>query len=343
MHLYESSASPLRLSPEQIFSVATGVLDMQETDGGLRLLRITDAQRAQYSPEETGWRRSRTMAGVTLDLLTDSTTLTLACSAIRLHSEYHSAFDILVDGSFYDSFALPLPEPGTEVTEDAAFRHTFSLPCGEKRVTLYFPLYPMVIDAVELDGGAAFRPYEHRRTWVAFGDSITEGREPNHPSNAYTCRVARLLDAQLYNQAISGEIFRSRKIVPGSYPACDLVTVAYGTNDFRKQPPELLLPEANAFFRQLTEAFPSTPIFYLLPLWRKDKDQVTTGRTLEEVRQLLKAEAETFPGIRVIDCWDFIPPREELFYDQRLHPNDDGFVYYAEALYKALAEHLPRK
>ena len=45
MPLHETPASALRLSAEQIFSIATGVLDMQKTDGGIRLLRITDEQR----------------------------------------------------------------------------------------------------------------------------------------------------------------------------------------------------------------------------------------------------------------------------------------------------------
>ena len=333
----------MHLTSEQIRSIATGVLDMQEENDGLRLLRMTDAQRSVYSIDETGWQRAQTTAGVTLDFYTDSETLTLACSGIRLSPSFHCVFDVLVDSEFRTSFALSNVKPEGETSLESGFRHTFRLPEGEKRVTLYFPLYTMRIDAVELDDGASIRPYIHSRKWVVFGDSITEGREPNHPSNAYVCRLARMLDAEVFNQAISGEIFRSRKIVSGTYPECDFVTVAYGTNDFRKQPAELLIPEASAFFRQVTEAFPDVPIFYLLPLWRKDKDRVTRGRTLEEVRGILRQEAEKYPKITVIDCWDFIPNEEQYFFDRRLHPNDEGSAFYADALYQKLAKRLPEK
>ena len=331
------------LTPEQLRSIATGILDMQSEGSSVRLLRMTDAQRAVYNIDETGWKRAQTTASVTLDFYTDSEALTLACSGILLSPNYHCTFDVLVDGEFRTSFSLSGSKPEDEPPLESGFRHTFRLPSGEKRVTLYFPLYVMRIDAVELDDGASVRPYRHSRKWVVFGDSITEGREPDHPSNAYVCRLARMLDAGVYNQAISGEIFRSRKIVPGTYPACDFVSIAYGTNDFRKQEYDLLVPEVSAFFHQVTDAFPNTPIFYLLPLWRKDKDHVTRGRTLDEVRTLLRQEAERYPQITVIDCWDFIPHDEQYFFDQRLHPNDAGFSFYAEALYPEFIKHLPQK
>ena len=331
----------MRLTPEQIRSVSTGVLDMKAEAGSIRLLRMTDEQRGVYQPGETGWIRSRTMAGITLDFQTDSESLTLACSGILLNPNYHCTFDVLVNGAYHSSFSLSMEKPEGEVSLPTGFRHSFRLPSGTKQVTLYFPLYPMLVDAVELDDGASLTTVSHSRKWVVFGDSISEGREPDHPSNAYVCRLARMLDAEVYNQSISGEIFRSRKIVPGTYPQCDFVSVAYGTNDFRKQEYDRLIPEVSAFFRQVTDAFPDVPIFYLLPLWRKDKDEVTRGRTFDEVCAILRQEAQKYPQICVIDCLDFIPHREEYFFDQRLHPNDKGFSFYAQALYPAILQHLP--
>ena len=70
---------------------------------------------------------------------------------------------------------------------------------------------------------------------------------------------------------------------------------------------------------------------------------MTRGRTLDEVRTLLRQEAERYPQITVIDCWDFIPHDEQYFFDQRLHPNDAGFSFYAEALYPEFIKHLPQK
>ena len=330
----------MRLDQNTIRSVATGILDCKTEDGGIRLLRMTDAHRAMYPEDNVGWRRAQTMAGITLDFHTDSQTLTLACSDILLSPSYHCTFDVLINGGFHSCFSMSQAKPEDVPALPSGFRHSFRLPEGMKRVTLCFPLYTMRIDAVELDDGAAVMPYRHSRKWVVFGDSISEGREPDHPCNAYVCRLARMLDAEVYNQSISGEMFRSRKLIPGSYPDCDFVSVAYGTNDFRKQEHHLLIPEVSAFFRQVTDAFPRVPIFYLLPLWRKDKDVVTRGRTLEEVRTILRQEAERYPQIHIIDCWDFIPHEEQYFFDRRLHPNDEGFFHYAEALYPEFIRHL---
>ena len=329
----------MHLTHRQIASVATGFLNVEMHGSSMRLLRTTAAQRAVYPEDDVGLRRARTTAGITLNLRTDSQTLTLGCSDILLLPHYHCTFDVFVDRHFYDSFSIT-----ADTVEDSslpvAFRHTFQLPQGEKQVTLYFPLYRLLVDSVELDDGAMWTPCRAPLKWIAFGDSITEGREPDHPGNSYVNRLARMLDAEVYNQGISGEMFRSRKIVPGTYPPCDFVTVAYGTNDFRKQPADLLIPEMSAFLQQVTEEFPKTPIFCLLPLWRKDHEVVTQNRTLTQVREILRQEAEKYPQIHIIDCWDFIPHDESLFYDYRLHPNDAGFAHYAEALYQEIFQFL---
>ena len=98
----------MRLTPEQIRSVTTGILDMRAERGSIRLLRMTNAQRAVYLPGETGWIRSQTMAGVTLDFRTDSEILTLACSEILLNPNYHCTFDVLINGVHYSSFSMAM-------------------------------------------------------------------------------------------------------------------------------------------------------------------------------------------------------------------------------------------
>ena len=328
----------MRLTLDWIRVIASGVLEWKEENRGIRLLRTTTEQRSIYGAKIP--KRTLTMAGIKLDFWSNSKTLTLGCSDILLNPNYHCTFDVLIDGEFYSSFTICGEHPENMDSLPSAFCHTFRIPEGEKRITVHFPAYSMRLDLVELDDGATLEPYSHRCKWIAFGDSITEGREPMHPSNSYVCRLARRLDAEVYNQGISGEIFRSRKLVPGTYPKCDFVTVAYGTNDFRKQSKEMVRPEATAFLSQIVEEFSDVPIFYFLPLWRKDKGQITQGRTLEEVRALLREIAESFPQIIIIDCWDFIPHESVNFYDGYLHPNDTGFAFYAENLYRALMPHL---
>ena len=40
----------------------------------------------------------------------------------------------------------------------------------------------------------------------------------------------------------------------------------------------------------------------------------------------------------MISGFDFVPKDEKYYADLRLHPNDEGFEYYAENLYKEIKE-----
>ena len=78
-------------------------------------------------------------------------------------------------------------------------------------------------------------------------------------------------------------------------------------------------------------------------LQHTEQPLLDAGLSAEEVRAILRQEAERYPQIHIIDCWDFIPHEEDYFYDRRLHPNDAGVACYAEALFPELIRHLPLK
>ena len=46
----------------------------------------------------------------------------------------------------------------------------------------------------------------------------------------------------------------------------------------------------------------------------------------------------TIENISVISGFDFVPMDEKYYADLKLHPNDEGFEYYAENLYKEIKE-----
>ena len=55
-----------------------------------------------------------------------------------------------------------------------------------------------------------------------------------------------------------------------------------------------------------------------------------------EVEKNIRNAVKGIKNITVISGIDFVPKEEKLFADLRLHPNDDGFEYYVENLYKEI-------
>ena len=150
-----------------------------------------------------------------------------------------------------------------------------------------------------------------------------------------------MLDAEVHNYGVSGEVFRANKIV-GQYPKCDLVTVAYGTNDFGHKAGSRREFEENmpVFFKKLHAVYPETPPFVLLPLWRADGQPHNDIPSLQFVRDAVSREVKQYANITVIDCQDFIPHEPEYFNDLRLHPNESGMNLYAEAVYNVIKEKI---
>lgn len=56
------------------------------------------------------------------------------------------------------------------------------------------------------------------------------------------------------------------------------------------------------------------------------------------VDPLIREAVKDFGNISVISGFDFVPKDEKYFADLRLHPNDAGFEYHVENLYKGIQE-----
>lgn len=251
--------------------------------------------------------------------------------------------DLCIDGNFSASaqiVAQPLPNPGN--IYESAILLKKELPEGEHRVTVYLPWNMRArIRSVELEGETGFRPYCHKRRWLAIGDSITQGVVSEHTALTYVNRLARMLDARVLNLGIGGDVMREKGVLPGQYGEFDFVTVAYGTNDYAHREKAAFDRHMPGWFRVLAEHYPTTPIYVLLPLWRGMEDLAPEKPlgTLQAVRDRIAAEAAKYPNMTVIDCQHFLPHEQAYFGDTTLlHPNDQGFGVYAEKLYEILKD-----
>lgn len=333
----------MKLTFDQLKSILTGCMEIsQNTDGSACVRRMTARQRAPYLKNRPGHAfPCEYSTNITLDFCTDATSAAVTLRGRRRKMNAEITVDLLVDNVPAQSVCyLQEAEESTDATDYGPHTFRFTLPGKTCRVTLQLP-YSNTVDSLtlELSDGAGLQPYVHSRTLVAFGDSITYGATASRPSLTYISRLARMLDAKVHNFSIGGERFLDWKIIPGTYPKADFVIAAYGSNDYgqKKYCHELFRQKMPVFFQKLHEAFPQTPIFVLLPLWRLNEDEPQNDiPNLQTVRDAVRKEIGQYPNMTAVDCQDFIPHEPKYFADARLHPNNEGMALYANAVYEAI-------
>ncbi len=339
----------MKLTNEQIKTLLTGAVHTEEADGALCPYRFTAEQLELYLNHRPRFgKRPMSTAGIRLNFKTDSTNMFLKLSLNTGASRRYYSVDVFVDGKphdYMDNFSdQELPE--VYITGEYPLginSKNFSLGDGTKTVTVYFPWSCSTeILEMSLDDGAYFEPVKRTKKLLAFGDSITQGYDALRPSNRYASKLADLLDAEETNKGVGGEIFVPDLVELREDFDPDYITVAYGTNDWGKFDAPAVLPEnCKKFYETVSRLYPYAQIFAITPIWRADHatKEVPFG-SFEKVAELIREVTKDLPNVTVLDGFSFVPADSKYFADLRLHPNDEGFAYYAEHLYSALKEHL---
>jgi len=307
-----------------------GAVQIVERDGWLCLDRFSEKQRERLNGNERLGKRALSSSGMMLDFWTDSTTLAFDYQTFIASNKMFFYFDIYVNGKF-------LFHEGKENVYREEGRLSVSLKGGKKRVTVYFPcLFGTRIKNLQIDDGAEFVPVEKDKNILFLGDSITQGYSAKFSSLTYTNAITRYYDANCLNQAIGGNIFNEDDLDEFLDFQPDTIFVAFGTNDWKQGVD--VSTNCERYFKKLNRIYPNVPINVILPIWRGDIEELekTTPHRFMEVREIIREKAERYPNAKVIDSIDFLLHCEGVFEDQRLHPNDIGFIMYAEEILKAI-------
>jgi lysophospholipase L1-like esterase len=294
---------------------------------------MTEEQRQYYLDrgDEMHIRNSHHSAGVRLAFWTNSCSLTLSAELWPDLSGIGSGFDVCEDG-------VLIAHLGGESKEVKGLCTALSK--GEHLVEIYFPWSKGVtLQELCLDDGATFVPHHRKYRLLSFGDSITHGALATHPSLTYTERLASLLDADLDNRGIGGDHFSAglAELEPVENP--DIVTVAYGTNDWSHWG-ACFDEECPCMIKNLATRYPDAEIFVISPIWRGDWDRKgSMDRRLPDLHQTICEYASSYPNVKVINAWNFVPHLSDFFGDGHLHPNDLGFGLYAECLYREIVKY----
>ena len=317
----------MRLSFKQIQSITKGASRITECDGKISFFRFTQEQQEIYRERSADfYKKTFATAGVRLECITNSRSLSLSVEVTSGSSRKFFSHDIFVNGKRIGSL-------GSDETNVGLFSGNYALGEGEKRLSIYFPWSATsTLLSLELDDGASLVPIEKSRKILIYGDSITQGYDARRPSRSYAAQLTDALDAEALNKAIGGEVFYAPHAKASEDGDFDVVTVAYGTNDFSKVSFEEFEKNASEFYRTLSQKYPSAKIFAITPIWRSDYATDTDFGTFFTVRDTIARIVSELENVTLIDAFDFVPKDPAYFADLRLHPNDEGFDHYAKAL-----------
>ena len=286
----------MKLSYEQLTAITCGSVRTWEDELGFHACRFTQSQQEAYRGVSLDfYEKSFATSGIALRFRTDSPFLWLDVTALRGSSRSYFSVDVEVNGQplgCLDNFSqVPLPQDYTQVDVPLGNHSgSFELGAGEKTVCIRLPWsVRLVIRSLELADGASLTPVKPGKKLLAFGDSITHGYDALRPSNKYITKLAEALEMEEHNKAIGGDFFfpglagRKDELRP------DLITVAYGTNDWSNHTLEVMERNCAGFFQGLHRSYPETPIVVITPIWRKDCDRVTGVGSFSDADALLDA------------------------------------------------------
>ncbi len=343
----------MKLTMEQLSAVALGAVRLEKTSAGVRFHRFSEAEDVLYAERDAALGRvfrERVLcpAGVKLSFKTDSRTLSISFEAEKRTSRSFFCFEVFVNGrplgciKNFDERTVPAGYTAAEIPFPLGyFEKDFALGGGEKRICIYFPALVGVKNfSLSLSNGASLVPVKPAKKLLMYGDSITQGFDALFPSRCLGAMLAEALDAEELNKAIGGEIFFPALAEQKADFSPDIITVAYGTNDWATTKGGDFLRNAGAFYTALCENYPEARIFAITPIYRKDMGQTKAFGTFSEVELRLRAAVEKLPAVTVIDGLSLLPHDYTLYADLRLHPADEGFSHYAKNLADAIKKAL---
>ncbi len=200
----------------------------------------------------------------------------------------------------------------------------------EVEVCLALPHLRIGIRDFMLDG--VVKPCEHnKKRLLCLGDSITSGGNTHHPNYSYVMQMANELDMEIINQGVSGNTFYVDCLNGLEYLdfAPDLITIAYGTNDWNFAPTvELVRQQMDRYFEKIEVLFENIPKVVITPIWRADEYVAAVTKELDEIRHMIERRAQKMKHTLVLNGSTLVPHDPGYYADGYLHPNDAGHAIY---------------
>ena len=334
----------MKLTTDELMKLSHGAVRVVEEQGKVIFYRFTEEQQSLYknAGNEQLYLKTFAPAGVRLEFRTDSKSLFLKVNIPFATTRSYFSVDVYVNGDVVGTINnyAEVVMSGDYTKRNypiGSFEKNFELGSGEKTVTVFLPWsVPTEIEEVSIDDSSYVEPIVRDKKMLVFGDSIAQGYDALHPSKHYTVLLADFLKADIYNKAIGGEKFIPDLANTDENFVPDYIIVAYGTNDWSKTEFDTFRSNCKDFYETLSRKYPSAKILALTPIWRKDYNEQHNCGPFSFIADYIEEVTATLDNVYCLHGFDFVPHQENMYGDLRLHPNDDGFVYYANNVYDAM-------
>ena len=303
-------------------------LSVSEDDGWFTPLRFTDNQLSAYGVTDALRIRGAAPSSVCLAFRSKAKKLSLEYR-ITGKARNWAVFDVVCDGVMMSSVSLDADSGCVDIPL-----------CGDDGVdTLVYLPHLVCISLRNITADAPLTPTPKKdKFWLALGDSITQGMVAKHPASAYPSVLSRQYNCEVINAGVGGVIFDAEHLDRiGREP--DLITVALGANDWDRCGIDEFKQNMTAYLDKLLAIFGCRNIYGILPVWRSDCDQIKSGVNYEGFRKLITEVYRRYPSIKIIDGYKMVPHMSDYYgdpSDKKIHPNDEGFLYYSLGLFKAI-------
>lgn len=320
----------MRINKEFLQALTHGAVRIEEHFRKFDFFRMTDAQMQIYQGDFQV--KCRASAGIRLEFMTDAREIFMKCRFEPGSSRKFAFMDVVVNG------VMVQHEGVEDIFQNPDFTLCVKLDGTLNRVAIYLPcLAKTTLELLDFIGETKVIPIRRPRTMLAFGDSITQGNDARHPSLAYPTQIADALNMELFNKAVGGDIFNPALLNEPEPCFPDMITVAYGTNDWTRCTENELSRNSSEFFERLAILYPGVPVYVILPIWRdKCESTVTEVGTFAHAAEIIRMAREKNPAAKIINGMTLVPHLTECFADGYLHPGDMGFLYMGSNLLRAI-------
>jgi len=212
---------------------------------------------------------------------------------------------------------------------------------------IYLPIYG-ALEEIWIESEGEFlppSPYLYKEPLIFYGSSITQGGCADRPGMSYTAILERKLNLDFVNLGFSGNGL-------GDFPIAEYIAetpakaiiLDWGANWIRRLGYNEFCQRYEKFIRIIRERQPTTPILLLnLP---KVGDEVKFQRVRDYVKKFRDHVIEVFEKLKkegdenlfLGNDLNFIPLDDEVSTVDGTHPNDFGFIKYAEGIEKLLKQ-----
>lgn len=259
--------------------------------------------------------RSKFSSSVTLEFKTKSTFISFDYKIVEVGS--YDSVDVYVNSFPYQVVkADGLGNKGTL---------SFSLPEGDKKVTVYFPIdLNLQIKNFVTEQPLRKIKKSHKVLWL--GDSITQGYGTFLTGETYVNVANRALNYDILNQGIGGYIFDSKILTKMDGYTPDKIIVSFGTNHYKADD---FLGQVSAYFKQLNAIYKDIKTLVITPIFRCDD-----GSDLEKLKwagKEIERICSAYSNVAVVNGFTLVPNVAQYFFDG-LHPNALGANYYGKNL-----------